>query len=197
MENMEFNLESLEIVVAGSKNIQSTPIVSVKPTMNHFVINMVAADMMGLKIEDYVTMVYAPGDNGDRRFFITKAIESEKGARLGKAGSSLGFNYAGIFGSAYLDDAKRKHVSIDELIEKGLFHVNTTEGGAKSKRGIMNVHYGIESLGMVKLNGEVREVFALVNRKESLVNPNEVDSDETIENDLDMDNQESPMQMED
>jgi len=170
MENLDFNFK---VVTSGQKSIASTPELKVTSAQNHFNLNSVAADLMGVKEGDRVLMLHMPNEDPDARFFITKAVGDEKSALLGGTGSTLHFNYSGIYGAVYMNDAVRAIVSIKELHKNGLYGEFVTPKGNKALRGLMTIDYTLESVGEHDINGTVRPVFALTNRVEnSLVNEN-------------------------
>ncbi len=178
MENFNF-----KIVKARTKRIQSTPIVGLSTSSNHFNLNSVAAEALGLEAGDNVMIIFNPGTDEDRRFFICKAEEGEDStAKLGQTGSNFHFNYSGIYGSIMLNEEKRAMISIDELITAGIMSNVVTKSGNKTVRGNLKLAYTLESIGemVIEEDGDPREIFAFTNRVETLVG--DTDEDEDAEN---------------
>ena len=162
MESLNF-----KVVTAGTKMIASTPEIRVTSAINHFVLNSVAVDTLGIEEGDKVLMLQMPNEDPDSRFFIAVAEGDEKSALLGKTGSSLHFNYSGIYGAMFINDAERAIVGVKELLSKGVFENFITPQGNKVARGLMTVDYTLEPVGEHEINEVVRPVFALTNRVEN------------------------------
>ncbi len=163
MENLNL---TFNVVRAGTKAIASTPELKISSAQNHFVLNSVALDLMKVAKGDGVLLIMNPSEDDDMRYFIAKAVDGEKSALLGETGSSLHFNYAGIYGSIYMNEQERAIISVTELMDKGFYSEYETPQGNIAKRGSMTLTYTLLSIGEHEIDGEVREVFALTNRKE-------------------------------
>ena len=177
MENLSFS-----VIRPGVKNVSAKAQIVATSSPNHFVMNAVAVDALQVKKGDRVILLHVQNDDPDARYYIAKAVDGEDGALLGEVGSSLHFNYAGIYGSIYLDDPKRAMVGFDELIEAGVYREVITKKGNKAKRGLNTVTYDLTSVGEHDINGYVREVFAFTNRKVKALSTEEqenVDQDAT------------------
>ena len=169
MEELNF-----KVVKAGQKSIASKPELKCSTSPNHFVLNPVAVDLMDVRAGEGIVMLAMPSEDGDRRFFIAKGYDTDEAvAKLGTVGTSLHFNYAGIYSAIYMEDMKRSVVSLDELIDSGLYKEVITAGGNKAKRGTKTIKYTLEPVGEFDVEGVVREVYALTARKESLTSSEE------------------------
>ena len=174
MQDLEFNFIAVR---PGTKATSSKPILRVTSSPNHFTLNPNAVDLLGVQKGDKVIMLHTKTGNPDATYFIAKATDNDESAKHGEVGGSLHFSYSGIYGSIYAEELERSIVSFDELIDRGLYKIVVTPKGNKNKRGNIAIDYELKSVGEFDVNGDVREIFALTNRKERPVGNSDTDAE--------------------
>jgi len=180
-------------IKARTKAVDSIPKVYLTSSINHFVLNSAAVDEMKLKKGEFIMMLHIPGEDEDRRFFLTKAVESDESvAKLGEHGSALHFNYSGIYGAILVNDPKKAIVGNDILEEEGLIQTTVSSAGNNVTRGNTKVIYSLEDMGVHEIENVERQVYALTKRTVKPVIKREASStneDVVDDFDMEMDNQ--------
>ena len=104
----------------------TTPELELTPTKGNFRINPAALRLMGLNIEDRVTIIGGEdAESGEAVFGIAlvpetmEGVGAKLGSQTGKAGGSLQFSSANVYQEMKGDESKRTYFTVSETAVTG------------------------------------------------------------------------------